>query len=467
MDDLGFEADKVKDWAPGRSRRRAPQAERPDHGLLAASRLVEFEGLMTGITGKIALWARAAPDRPRGAAARRRPPRAPARAARASARPSKSSRERAAHARPSRAAGGPASGGWALPPSAAAASLRRVSWEPELEELRRREELARRMGGEERVERQHASGRLTVRERIDRLLRRRAPSTRPARSPAAATLRRRRASSTDFLPANWSSARAGSTGGARSSRPTTSPSAAARPTRRSGRRWSRPSAWRTTCASRWCGSSTAPAAAAASRPSSRWASPTCRRSRGSSSSVENLSIVPGRGGGARARRRARRRPGRRLALLRDRARHRAALRRRPAGGGGGHGRVARQGGAGRRAHADARRAPSTTRRTTRTTRSPSCARFLSYLPDNVWEAPPVAAPTDPPDRREEELLSIVPRDPRTPYKMRRILEAVLDRGSLFELGAALRPLADHRAGAARRPPRRRARLATPSTTAAG
>src|SRR3954462_696507 len=45
-----------------------------------------------------------------------------------------------------------------------------MSWEPELEELRRREELARRLGGEERVERQHASGRLTVRERVERLL---------------------------------------------------------------------------------------------------------------------------------------------------------------------------------------------------------------------------------------------------------------------------------------------------------
>src|SRR3954463_16403779 len=44
-----------------------------------------------------------------------------------------------------------------------------MTWEPELEELRRREELARRMGGKERVDRQHSSGRLTVRERIDRL----------------------------------------------------------------------------------------------------------------------------------------------------------------------------------------------------------------------------------------------------------------------------------------------------------
>ena len=62
-------------------------------------------------------------------------------------------------------------------------------------------------------------------------------------------------------------------------------------------------------------------------------------------------------------------------------------------------------------------------------------RFLSYLPSSVWEAPPVVASTDPPDRREGELLAIVPRDERKPYKMRRILELVLDTGSVFELGA--------------------------------
>src|SRR5215472_1660132 len=45
-----------------------------------------------------------------------------------------------------------------------------VGWQPELEELRRREELAREMGGPDRIARQHAAGRLTVRERIDRLL---------------------------------------------------------------------------------------------------------------------------------------------------------------------------------------------------------------------------------------------------------------------------------------------------------
>jgi acetyl-CoA carboxylase carboxyltransferase component len=68
-------------------------------------------------------------------------------------------------------------------------------------------------------------------------------------------------------------------------------------------------------------------------------------------------------------------------------------------------------------------------------------RFLSYLPGSAYEAPPLVAADDPPDRREEELLSIVPREPRTPYKARRILELVFDRGSVFETGARFgRPL---------------------------
>src|SRR2546423_15348007 len=45
-----------------------------------------------------------------------------------------------------------------------------MTWQPEVDELRRREELARRMGGPERVKRQADAGRLTVRERIDLLL---------------------------------------------------------------------------------------------------------------------------------------------------------------------------------------------------------------------------------------------------------------------------------------------------------
>src|SRR5271163_3131898 len=45
-----------------------------------------------------------------------------------------------------------------------------MSWQPEIDEIRRREGLARLMGGSANVERTHAAGRLTVRERIERLL---------------------------------------------------------------------------------------------------------------------------------------------------------------------------------------------------------------------------------------------------------------------------------------------------------
>ncbi len=62
-------------------------------------------------------------------------------------------------------------------------------------------------------------------------------------------------------------------------------------------------------------------------------------------------------------------------------------------------------------------------------------RFLAYLPGSAWEAPPIVACSDPVERREEELLAIVPRERRQTYRMRRVLELVLDAGSIFELGA--------------------------------
>ncbi len=45
-----------------------------------------------------------------------------------------------------------------------------MTWDPELDELRRRTELAAAMGGDEKVARQHDAGKLTVRERIDGLV---------------------------------------------------------------------------------------------------------------------------------------------------------------------------------------------------------------------------------------------------------------------------------------------------------
>jgi len=60
-------------------------------------------------------------------------------------------------------------------------------------------------------------------------------------------------------------------------------------------------------------------------------------------------------------------------------------------------------------------------------------RFLSYLPQNVWALPPRTACNDPIDRREEALLSIVPRERRQPYNMRRLMALIADRDSLFEI----------------------------------
>ena len=45
-----------------------------------------------------------------------------------------------------------------------------MTWQPEIDELRKREELGRRMGGAEKIQRQHAGGKLTVRERVAGIL---------------------------------------------------------------------------------------------------------------------------------------------------------------------------------------------------------------------------------------------------------------------------------------------------------
>jgi hypothetical protein len=63
-------------------------------------------------------------------------------------------------------------------------------------------------------------------------------------------------------------------------------------------------------------------------------------------------------------------------------------------------------------------------------------RFLSYLPPSVHALPPRGAVGDDPLRSDEWLLGAIPRDPRKVYKMRPIVEALVDRGSFFEIGRA-------------------------------
>ena len=61
-------------------------------------------------------------------------------------------------------------------------------------------------------------------------------------------------------------------------------------------------------------------------------------------------------------------------------------------------------------------------------------RFLSYLPTSTSELPPLISPTDSPERRDEELLQIIPRDPRKTYRMRDLLAHIVDVESIFEIG---------------------------------
>jgi len=61
-------------------------------------------------------------------------------------------------------------------------------------------------------------------------------------------------------------------------------------------------------------------------------------------------------------------------------------------------------------------------------------RFLGYLPANVWQLPPRGAVTDDPRRRDEALLSFIPRNRRRGYDPRALVARVVDRDSLFEIG---------------------------------
>jgi acetyl-CoA carboxylase carboxyltransferase component len=60
-------------------------------------------------------------------------------------------------------------------------------------------------------------------------------------------------------------------------------------------------------------------------------------------------------------------------------------------------------------------------------------RFLSFLPDSVHEMAPRGAVEDDPERAEEALLSIVPRNRRQVYDARKLLNMIVDRGSFFEI----------------------------------
>ena len=59
--------------------------------------------------------------------------------------------------------------------------------------------------------------------------------------------------------------------------------------------------------------------------------------------------------------------------------------------------------------------------------------MISYLPDNYMNLTRPITSNDKVNRREEELLSIIPNDRRKAYKMRNILNLILDKDSFFEM----------------------------------
>lgn len=60
-------------------------------------------------------------------------------------------------------------------------------------------------------------------------------------------------------------------------------------------------------------------------------------------------------------------------------------------------------------------------------------QFLGYMPQNVWELPPVVVCDDPVDRCEDALSTIVPEQRRRAYNMRQLIKLVVDRDSVFEM----------------------------------
>ncbi|MBU2549343.1 MAG: hypothetical protein KKB20_13075 [Proteobacteria bacterium] len=60
-------------------------------------------------------------------------------------------------------------------------------------------------------------------------------------------------------------------------------------------------------------------------------------------------------------------------------------------------------------------------------------RYLSHLPTNAWEAPPFVPTSDPVDRMDEELLHIIPGHLHAPYDMKRVLRCIADDREFFEL----------------------------------
>ena len=312
-------------------------------------------------------------------------------------------------------------------------SVPAVSWEPELEELRRREELARRMGGEERVARQHAAGRLTVRERLERLFD--PDSFHETGAIAGKADYDSDGELEDFLPANMLIGQ-GRIDGRRAV--VQGDDFTVRGGAADAAIWQK-----MVYAERMAHDLRLPLVRLVDGTGGGGSVKSLESMGftyvpfvpGFELTVANLSRVPvvaaalGPVAGLGA---ARVVASHFSVIVRDSAQLfvagppvvAAAMGESPDKEKLGGARAQARAGAVDNVAADEHDALA------------QIKRFLSYLPGSAWEAPPVTETGDPSDRREEELLAIVPRDRRHPYDVRRILALVLDRESVFETGAA-------------------------------
>jgi acetyl-CoA carboxylase carboxyltransferase component len=60
-------------------------------------------------------------------------------------------------------------------------------------------------------------------------------------------------------------------------------------------------------------------------------------------------------------------------------------------------------------------------------------KLVSYLPQNNMEDPPFVLTEDPPDREDETLDTIVPDNPNKPYNMKDVIQRVVDDGDFYEV----------------------------------
>ena len=60
-------------------------------------------------------------------------------------------------------------------------------------------------------------------------------------------------------------------------------------------------------------------------------------------------------------------------------------------------------------------------------------KLLSYLPQNNMEDPPFVPTDDPADRADEELDTLVPENPNKPYDMKDVIRRIVDDGDFFEV----------------------------------